>query len=437
MSSSLQDTASMMVEIAQSMGAAEATAWSSQGTWTDVKQRDGAIEKWQDSQSKSGSIAIFVDDRYSVHSTNDLRREALEPFLQRAIDATRHLEPDQHRNLPSPADMGCADNGATDLVDATSGEMDHRAWVDSMQRATTGAIDRNLRSAEGFVWSGSSSSIMVTSNGFVGHHATTEFGQGAEVSMEDTDGRLPEAYDYSVARHFEDLESIESVAAKVARRGLGSLGSGPLKSNRGPMLVENRIASRIIGTLVGPMSGSSIYEQRSCLSDKLGEKVAAENFTLIDDPHLVRGMGSRAYDGDGRPTSPRTLVENGRLTQWLLGVYYGRKLDREPTTAGTSNLIVPEGGRSVNQILSDLDWCIHVDGFLGGNSNPATGRYSFGIRGTLYENGEAVAPVSEMNISGSIFDLMGGYLEAANDPWRNGSCRSPSLLFDAVQFSGQ
>ena len=118
-------------------------------------------------------------------------------------------------------------------------------------------------------------------------------------------------------------------------------------------------------------------------------------------------------------------------------MYYGRKLEREPTTAGTSNLIVPEGGRSVNQILSDLDWCIHVDGFLGGNSNPATGRYSFGIRGTLYENGEAVAPVSEMNISGSIFDLMGGYLEAANDPWRNGSCRSPSLLFDAVQFSGQ
>jgi PmbA protein len=121
----------------------------------------------------------------------------------------------------------------------------------------------------------------------------------------------------------------------------------------------------------------------------------------------------------------------------LINVYYGRKLERDPTSGGTSNLVVPVGSRSTDQILSSLDWGIHVDGFLGGNSNPATGRYSFGIRGTLYENGKALGSVSEMNISGSIFDLLGGFVEAADDPWMNGSCRSPSLLFDAVQFSGQ
>ena len=148
-------------------------------------------------------------------------------------------------------------------------------------------------------------------------------------------------------------------------------------------------------------------------------------------------MGSRTHDGDGRPTERRTLIDQGRLTQWLINVYYGRKLGLDPTTGGTSNLIVPPGHRSTQEILGDLDWAIHVDGFLGGNSNPTTGRYSFGIRGMLYENGEAVAPVTEMNISESVFDLMGGFIEAANDPWICGSTRSPSLLFDAVQFSGQ
>jgi len=125
------------------------------------------------------------------------------------------------------------------------------------------------------------------------------------------------------------------------------------------------------------------------------------------------------------------------LNQWLISVYYARKLDRPPTSGGTSNLVVAPGSRTPAEILSDLDWAIQVDGFLGGNSNAATGRYSFGIRGTLFEKGEAVAPISEMNISGSIFDLLGGFVEAANDPWLYGSCRSPSLLFDAVQFSGQ
>lgn len=435
MSQPLIDTAAMIVETARGLGAEEVTAWTSTGTYTDVKQRDGTLEKWQDSQSRSASAALYVDGRYSVHNTNDLRPDALRQFLSRAIDATRHLEPDPFRRLPDPEDMG-ATPGDLDLIDTASNSVDHRAWVDEMQTAATKAIPKHLRSAEGFVWSGSSESAMVTSNGFVGTTASTEFGQGADVSMEDKDGRLPEAYDYAVARHQTDLPTIAQLAESVADRGVRQLGSGPVPSKRGAMLVDNRVASRIIGTLVGPLSGGSIYEQRSCMADKLGERVASSAFSLLDEPHLPKGMGSRLYDGDGRPTQRRTIIEDGVLQHWLINVYYGRKLERAPTTGGTSNLVVPIGQRSCVDILGDLNWAIQVDGFLGGNSNPATGRYSFGIRGTLFENGVAVKPISEMNISGSIFDLMDGFIEAANDPWRFGSCHSPSLLFDAVQFSG-
>lgn len=433
----LHSTANTIVETAKRLGASEVTAWASEGTWTDVKQRDGRIEKWQDSQSCSASAAFFVDDRYSVHSTNDLRPEALEQFIGRAIEATRHLEPDADRRLADPASMGCHDPAALDLVDATPVEIDHRAWVDAVQQSTSDAIPNNLRSAEGFVWSGSSRQVMVTSNGFSGGSATTEFGHGADISMEDTDGRLPEAADWAVARHHEDLLSVEDISARAAERAKRRLGSGPVSSRRGAMLVENRVVSRILGTLLSPMYGASIYEQRSCLSDKLGEQIAATNFTLLDDPHIPRGLGSRPHDGDGRPTTARSLVEAGVLQTWLLNVYYARRLGREPTTSGPSNLIVPQGASSPTELIADLPWAIHVDGFLGGNSNAATGKFSFGIRGTLFENGEAVAPISEMNITGSVFELLDGFVAAANDPWKSGSCRSPSLLFDAVQFSGQ
>ncbi|MGB0637988.1 MAG: metallopeptidase TldD-related protein, partial [Myxococcota bacterium] len=127
----------------------------------------------------------------------------------------------------------------------------------------------------------------------------------------------------------------------------------------------------------------------------------------------------------------------GILQTWLIDVYHSRRLKREPTVSDISNLVVPAGARSPAEILAERDWVIVVDGFLGGNSNPTTGRYSFGIRGTLYEGGSPISPVSEMNITGSIFDLLDGFAEAANDTWTNGACRSPSLLFDAVQFSGQ
>ena len=434
--SNLNDTAEKLVTIARRLGASEVTAWASQGTWTDVKQRDGHIEKWQDSQSYSASAAFFVDDRYSVHSTNDLRPEALEQFIARAIEATRHLEPDPDRRLADHDIMGCH-QAALELVDRNIPEIDHRTWVDAVQTATTKSIPANLRSVEGFVWSGSSQQVMVTSNGFSGSNATTEFGHGADISMEDTDGRLPEAADWAVSRHHSDLIDIEGISQRAARRAKRRLGSGPVSSRRGAMLVENRVASRILGTLVNPMYGGSIYEKRSCLSDKLSHKIASNAFTLIDDPHIPRGLGSRVYDGDGRPTTKRELVKDGVLQTWLINVYYGRKLGMGPTTSSTSNLVVPSGTSTPTELIADLPWAIQVDGFLGGNSNPATGKYSFGIRGTLYEKGEAVSPISEMNITGSIFDLLNGYVGAANDPWNSGACRSPSLLFDDVQFSGQ
>lgn len=435
--SELQSTASLIVDTARSLGADEVTAWASEGTWTDVKQRDGKIEKWQDSRSRSASAALLVNDRFSVHSTNDLRPDALRQFLGRAIEATRHLEADQHRRLPDPEIMGAGDSSSLDLVDQNSPDIDHRNWVDQVQSSTTKAITKSLRSCEGFVWSGSSRSIMMTSNGFIGEKASTEFGHGANISMEDVDGRLPEAADWAVARHHSDLLSIDDISQRAATRAIQRLGAGPVSSRRGAMLVENRVASRILSTIVAPMSGSSIYEQRSCLADKLGKQIAASGFNLMDDPHICRGLGSKAYDSDGRPTKKRSLVEDGILQTWLIDVYHSRRLNREPTVSDISNLVVPAGARTPAEIVADREWVILVDGFLGGNSNPTTGRYSFGIRGTLYEDGKAVSPISEMNITGSIFDLLDGFSEAANDTWTNGACRSPSLLFDAVQFSGQ
>lgn len=435
--SELLSTAQLIVDTARSLGADEITSWASEGTWTDVKQRDGKIEKWQDSRSRSASAAILVNDRFSVHSTNDLRPDALRQFLGRAIEATRHLEADEYRRLPDPEIMGSGDATSLDLVDQNPPDLDHREWVDAVQRSTTKAIPKSLRSCEGFVWSGSSQSAMVTSNGFVGQKATTEFGHGADISMEDVDGRLPEAADWAVARHHSDLLSIEDIAERAAKRAIRRLGAGPVSSRRGAMLVENRVASRILGTIVAPMSGRSIYEQRSCLADKLDQQIGSTNFNLMDDPHIKRGMGSKPFDSDGRPTQKRSLVKDGILQTWLIDVYHSRRLKREPTVSDISNLVVPAGARSPAEILAERDWVIVVDGFLGGNSNPTTGRYSFGIRGTLYEGGSPISPVSEMNITGSIFDLLDGFAEAANDTWTNGACRSPSLLFDAVQFSGQ
>ena len=124
------------------------------------------------------------------------------------------------------------------------------------------------------------------------------------------------------------------------------------------------------------------------------------------------------------------------LKTFFVDLYHSRKLERDPTTGGSSNLVVPPGSRSMEAIASDLPQAIRVTSFLGGNTSSASGDFSFGIRGQLLEHGEPVQNVSEMNISGNIRDLLGSYTEAANDTWTWSSMRVPTLLFDAVQFSG-
>ena len=129
------------------------------------------------------------------------------------------------------------------------------------------------------------------------------------------------------------------------------------------------------------------------------------------------------------------MSRNGELRSFFVDLYNSRRLKCAPT-GGASNLVIPAGERSPADIIAALPRVIRVDGFLGGNTNAITGDFSFGISGTLFENGEPVAAVSEMNISGDLFTLLGQFQEAASDTWRWGAWRSPSLLFDGVQFSG-
>ena len=139
---------------------------------------------------------------------------------------------------------------------------------------------------------------------------------------------------------------------------------------------------------------------------------------------------------DGLRARPMGVISDGVLQNYYIGTYYSRKLGMPATTGGRSNWVVRPGARAPAEILRDLPSCILVNGFLGGNSNGLTGDFSFGVQGVLYEHGEVKAHLSEMNVSGNILDLLQRLSEVGSDVWTWSSLRSPSLLFDGVEFSG-
>ena len=439
----LEEKAHHIQKLALELGANEVSVSVSQGVSTEMGQRGSIIEKCQQSNSLGVGIELLVKDRFSSHSSCDLRPDALREFLTRAIQATEFLEPDQNRRLPDIEQMGDSDIDALDAYDrqwhtrtAEDRAQDLQHLMDLCEDKGSHQRTAPVRSITAWVWDGFTQSVTSTSNGFRSSWARTSFGRGAEITLEDSGGRLPEAYSYLSARHLEDVPDHNFVASDLITRGLRRVGSAATSSGSYPMLIDNRVVPRILSVLLGPISGTAIYEQRSCLAEKCGAQLAPSNFNLIDDPLLPRGLSSRPHDGDGKPSSLRKIVENGVLNQFFINIYNSRRMKLPATTGGSSNLIIPPGTLSPLELLKPLPKAIRVEGFLGGNTNAATGDFSFGVNGTLFEHGEPVQHLSEMNLSGNLFSLLQHFETASTDIWNFSSCRAPSLLFSAAEFSG-
>ncbi|MBN92800.1 MAG: peptidase U62, partial [Deltaproteobacteria bacterium] len=146
--------------------------------------------------------------------------------------------------------------------------------------------------------------------------------------------------------------------------------------------------------------------------------------------------GSRHYDGEGISAKPLTILSEGVLQSYFVDTYYGRKLGWQPTTGSASNLVLDLGEQDLAGILKSVGQGIYVTSWLGGNANATTGDFSFGVRGHLIEDGEPGKPISEMNVTGNYMELLDRLVEVGNDPVPWSGFRTPTLVFDGIQFSG-
>jgi len=437
--SDLGDLATRVMERARRQGADEVAVAVSRGSHVTLQRRARKVEQATEATTRGLSLSILAADRYTNNSTSDLRPEALERFVERCVESARVLEPDPDRRLPDPSLCG---HGVTE---ATL-DQDDPAWADrtaldreqqalAIEDALLSSGRDDVISGTSYVADGRSEMIRVQSNGFADSTRGAWFSTAAELTLAEGDKR-PEASSSYACRHLRDLPSEQIVAKEAIDRVEQRLGAKPIASGSYPMLLENRVAGQILGALSGPMSGGALHEGRSCLADRLDTVIASPLLSIVDDPTLPRGLGSRPWDGDALVARPMTVLDRGVLRMYYVSVYYGRRLGIPPTTGGRSNWVVSPGKRPPAAIAADLDRAILVNGFIGGNINGTTGDFSYGIRGSLLERGEVVAPLSEMNVSGNLLRLLGQLEEVGDDPWIWSTIRSPTLLFRDVQFSG-
>jgi len=436
MANSLLQNAQQAVQLATQLGASDVWATVSRSHDVNFEMRNGVLEKVEDSTSRGLSIRLWVDGRYSAHGTNDLRAQSLEGFVKEAVAVTRALQADPFRVIPDPSLFEGRSSVDLDLVDPSIGSITREQRLEMLH-----AMNQRLQgkdkiiSTTSSVSTGEHASAAASSNGFSGGFESTGVFVSAEVVLDD-DGKRPQEGFYGGGHHRDELPRLEEVADTALQWGRDRLGSKKGPTTKTTMVVDPRATSSILGRLLSALDGGSLQQKRSFWAGKVGEQAVSPLLTVTDDPLIVRGLGSRPFDGEGIAAKPLPIIEQGTLRNYYIDTYYGKKLDMPPTTGSPSNRLLALGTKDRDGLIQDLDEGILITGWLGGNSDSATGDFSLGVRGHLIVRGKIGAPISEMNVTGNLLTLFSSLRALGNDPWKYSAMKVPTLVFDGVSFSG-
>ena len=198
------------------------------------------------------------------------------------------------------------------------------------------------------------------------------------------------------------------------------------------------------------MNGDSVYRGASFLAGKLGQKIAGDNVTIIDDGTMPGGFGTSPFDGEGVPTRRTVVIENGVLKSYLLNTYTAKKLGLQTTgnasrgLAGTpgigpGNYFLQPGARdAASKSISEIKEGLYVTEFLGHGANLVTGDYSRGASGLWISGGEFAYPVEEITVAGNLKEMFFNISEIANDLEFRG-CRRllPRIRIDGLTVGGE
>ena len=435
----LQELSGWVIDQTLKAGADNCKVSLSKRRLVEINYREHKPEVIKEATTKNLYLEVFINNRYAGQSTPDYRQSTLGEFIKGVVESAKIMEEDPYRTLPDPQYYEGRTTEDLQLNDpdysALTPDERHR-MVKSVEDSCLEKGGDKVISVEAGEYDSTYEELVKTSNGFEGSSQSTIYQIGASMTAQDEGDRRPEGYNYVSCRYKEDLPPLDEVGTVAAERTLDLLGGKKIATTKIPVILENRGASRVLNGLLNPLSGGSIQQKRSFLADKKGKAVGSKLLTLTDDPFIPRGLGSKTYDGDGFPARKRDLFAEGVVNEFIVDWYYSRKLGWEPTSGSISNIIIPPGTRSLEEIIKDLGRCMLITGYIGGNSNSTTGDFSVGIIGKLYENGQFVQNVAEMNIADNHLNFWKKLVEVANDPYKYSQAIFPSLVIDDVMVAG-
>ena len=446
----LKEIAADVVAGAMKAGATAADAIARDGNEFSTLARLGEVETLKESGARALGLRVFVGKRAAATHTSDFSRDGIERLVSSAISLARATSEDPIAGLPDASSLGALKQDL-DLYYDDVYSLSTADRIDYARRAEAAAMaaDPRITNSDGGSFDAATGyKVLANSLGFVGEYRRSYCSVSAVPIAQAEGSAMQRDYWYSASRTLQKLESPESVGRKAAERTLRRVGAHKVPTQKVPVVFDPMVSRGLIDHIFDAVNGDAIYRHASYLTGKLGEQIAGENITIVDDGTMVGGFGSSPFDGEGVPTRRTVVVERGILKSYLLNTYTARKLKLQTTGnaargltgnpgIGSGNFYLQPGDKDPKDILRDIPSGLYVTEFLGFGVNLVTGDFSRGASGLWIENGELTFPVEEITVAGNLKEMFRNVSAIGNDLEFRSSIAAPTLRIDGMTVAGE
>ncbi len=437
------------VKLALERGASDAECTIAEGEEFSAHVRMRELEQLKDAGSRRAGLRVLVGKRVGSAHTSDLSSAGIQQMVESALALAAISTEDPFADLPDPSELGSL-IGDLQLYSDDILNFDTAARIQAAIEAEEAALawDPRITNSEGASFSAHTGSrVFANSRGFVGSYRTSSCSLSATPVARQGDA-MERDFWYSLARSHSKLASPASVGRRAAERTVRRLGARKVPTQKAPVIFDSVTARSLIGNIFEAVEGDAIYRKASFLEGKLGERVASENVTVIDDGTLPGLFGTSPFDDEGVPSRRTVVIDRGVLRSYLLNSYTARKLGMRTTGnaargvtgnagVGHGNFFLEKGQRPPEEIIRGIRRGLYVTELIGQGVNIVTGDYSRGAAGLWIENGEFAYPVSEITIAATLQRMLMDVEAAGSDLEFRGSVASPTLLIREMTVSGQ
>ncbi|QCI19211.1 metalloprotease PmbA [Buchnera aphidicola] len=405
----------------------------------NVLVRNQKTEIIEFNQDSIFSINVYYNQKKGSSSSSNLSYLSMKNTFKSAYNIAKNSYVDKYNQLPeknllitNPKNLSLLYTNDTTISQAINLVMNtEKISLD---------YDKRIINSEGANFFYAINIIVIgNSLGLLSSYCSSLYSLSNGIISKNSDG-MQRDYSYSINRNFKKLKSPNWIGTNSAKYAIRRLSPKKFKTTSLPIILSSKISKSLFFHLAESISGINIYNKSSFLLTALNRKILPNWFSILEDPNILGGLGSKPFDSEGVKTKKRFIVEKGILKTWILNSYSSNRLNLENTgnSGGIHNWIIINNDKSYSfkNLLKIMNTGLLITELLGNGIDLITGNYSRGAVGFYVKNGKIQFPVDGITISGNLKKIFNNIESMSTDINTNSKIQCGSLLIKKMHISG-